>query len=100
MKTKTHKTTLYLCCRPSEYSDDGFSYHIFTHKPSGTAGIAVIGEAEYEWPIPDRQVAVAAAVVALEAERDAITAELVVKRTNIDNKIQSLLAIEHQEELA
>ena len=94
---KTCKAKLYLCCWPAEYSEDGFAYHIFTHEPSDTSGIGVVDIADYEWPIPDRQFSVEAALTALTAEKDAITAELVSKRTEIDNKIQSLLAIEHKE---
>ena len=89
-----HRERVYLCARA--YGND-IHYVIFTHEPSESSEYTPLSCMDVQMEIPERLEVVNAVVKTLTRTREAITADLVAKRTMIDGQIQSLLAIEHQE---
>ena len=91
---------LYLVCWPAEYVEGGIYYTLWTTPPSDGTDVTLLDKIDYECEIPDRVGVVTACVETLNRQKEAINAESYAAKTEIDGKIQSLLAIENHSEVA
>lgn len=85
---------VYVISYPGE--DGQIVTSLWSWKPSGEE-FTVHTTIPVEYEEPSREELVACTVKSLEAEGEKIAAEYHAKRTGINARIQSLLAIEHQE---
>lgn len=92
---KTITKTVYLSAEPATWEDDGYHYTMLDFE---TAHRITVGSMEVSIDIPDDFDITNAHIEILRAEKQKIHAEAQVKTNNLEEQIQSLLAIEDQRE--
>ncbi len=89
MKTVTE--TAYLIASPASWDESGYSYSIYTFKPQDKI---IVSEMEISMDIPEGFDPNQPHIDMLQKEKQRIAGEAQIKMNNLEEQIQSLLAIE------
>jgi len=88
---KTITKTIYLQAAPASWEPDGYSYDMYTFESERCIQIMSM---EVSMDIPDNFDLTNSHIDILKAEKQKIYAEAQIKTNNLEEQIQSLLAIE------
>lgn len=100
MKTlpKTHTQKLYVCATPQLFPEPGYEVSLLTFDPTAgnnPVGHILLGATEVTVDVPDRN-PVQAEIEAIQKARDNILASAQLQATQLNERIQRLLCIEHE----
>lgn len=100
MKTlpKTHTQKLFICAEPVRFPAAGYAIRLISYDPSAgsnSLGYILLGATEVTVDIPECN-PVQAEIEAIEKARDQILADAQLQATQLNERIQRLLCIEHE----